>query len=199
MLPTTRLLLAHSGQHTVGGSISKVSAGATGLSTVLDTSGEALCMETALAGGKLTLHGKCNLNTVYAEESGAIGSAEYTLPFTLTLDCESAEPFFANAEVSLLSARVRADGENLVCDMDIAACVRVRAQGEVRAVANVDFTDAKPHANCAYPLSLIYPNGETLWVLAKQNHLSPDALARLNGLRCAPTEPIAKNVLILEN
>lgn len=199
MLPTARLLLAHSGQHTVGGSISKAAAGASGLAKVLDTAGEATCVEATLADGKLTLHGKCNLNTVYAEESGAVGSAEYMLPFALVLDCEAAEPFFANAEVAFLSARVRADGENLVCDMDISVCVRVRAQGEARAVSGVDFDGAKPHETFDYPLTVIYPNGETLWNVAKQYHRSPESLAALNAVPCTPGELIAKNVLILEN
>lgn len=199
MLPTTRLLLARSGLYTVGGSVTKAAAGAAGLSAVVDTCGEAMVEETTLSGGKMTVQGKCSLNTVYVDGEGKMASAEYAVPFAVVLDCETPDNTVSRASVSLLTARVRPDGENLVCDMDLAVSVRAMAKGESAAVSKMDFTEAKPYAQSSYPLSLIYPNGDSLWNISKKYHAAPENLAKVNAL---PPEDlsrtVSKTVLILE-
>lgn len=198
-VPTSRLLLNRSGVYTVGGSVAKTAVGAAGLAAVLDTAGEATLEETAFANGRLTLSGKCALNTIYTAEDGEIASADYSVPFKITLDCDTPDGAVANACVSLLSARTRADGENLVCDMDVAVCVRAAASGETDAVEQIDLTAQKVYAKSDYPLCLIYPRGDSLWNVAKKYHVAPERLAKVNALSDAdPSMAVSAGVLMLE-
>ena len=66
--------------------------------------------------------------------------------------------------------------------MDIAVSLRALACGEQRAVATLDYTAAKPCAALQYPIGLLYPDGESLWSLAKAYRVSPPRLAAENGL-----------------
>ena len=80
------------------------------------------------------------------------------------------------------AARTRLDGDNLVCDADIFLCVRASLRGEREIVSAIDFTAAKPHEKSAYPLSVVYPRGDSLWAVAKANRVSPARLAEINHL-----------------
>ncbi|MBQ5389419.1 MAG: DUF3794 domain-containing protein [Clostridia bacterium] len=181
-LQTNRLLCNRSAVYTVGGSVAKGTAGAAGLLTVLDTSGEATVEETALADGKLLVNGRCALNTIFTTEDGELASAEYTVPFKVTMDCETPEGASASVTAALISARARTDGDDLVCDMDIAVSARAVAEGECAAVGSIDFTSPNVYTKSAYPLCLIYPRGESLWNVAKKYHVSPETLVKVNAL-----------------
>ncbi len=199
-IPAAKLLLARSGVYTVGGSVTKTAAGAVGVAEVLDTSGEAVLEEIQPADGKYLLSGRCMLNTLYQDAEGALGSAEYSIPFKVILDAKTPENAAATATVSLLSARTRADGETLVCDMDLAVSVRAVANREKCVVSQLDYTASRPCAKSSHPLCLIYPAGESLWSLAKTHHISPEKLADLNALTDTPfSVPLAASVLMLEN
>ena len=203
-IPTARLLLNRSGVYTASGSVPKNTAGAAGLTSVLDTSGEATVEEAVLSGGRLTVSGRCALNTIYASEGGETASAEYTVPFKVFIDCETPDGAEAAVTASLVSVRTRPDGENLVCDMDIAVSARAVAHGEATVVDSMDFTAAKVFKKPAYPLCLIYPRGESLWTVAKKYHVSPAVLAKVNALSVdekeyANADALAEtNVLMLE-
>lgn len=199
MLPTARLLAARSGVYTVGGSITKTAAGATVIAEVLDTSGEAMQEEVSFVGGKCTVSGRCAMQTLYKDAEGTFGTAEYTIPFKVILDAKDAPDAKACATLSLFSVRTRVDGESLVCDMDIALSLRALAVGETRAVAMLDYTAPQPYTKGTYPLHLLYPNGESLWSLAKTHHVAPERLARINALTDAdPSAPVSAGVLMLE-
>lgn len=203
-VPTARLLCNRSGVYAVGGSVAKTAAGAVGLSAVLDTSGEATVEEVALADGRLAINGRCMLNTIYTNAEGETASVEYGVPFKVTIDCETPDGAEANVTATLVSARTRPDGENLVCDMDIAVSARAVLRGETVAVDNIDFTSPKVYGKSAYPLCLIYPRGDSLWNVAKKYHVSPEVLAKINTLAISQenydsTEALADtNVLMLE-
>ena len=162
-LSTRRLLCNRSAVYTVGGSVNKASIGAGGISAVLDTSGEAVVEEAVPSGGRLTVHGRCGLNSVFLTEEGEYASAEYAVPFTLAIDCETPESAAANVRASLLAARVRVDGDSLVCDMDLAVSARVTAEEECTVVETIDFSAPKVYPKSDYPLCLIYPRGELLY------------------------------------
>lgn len=199
-VPSAKLLLARSGVYTVGGSVAKTAAGAAGLSEVLDTSGEAVLEEIQPADGKYILSGRCMLNTLYQDAEGVLGSAEYSIPFKVVLDAKTPENAMAAATVSLLAARTRADGESLVCDMDLAVSIRAVASGEKRVVAQLDYAAPLPCVKSSHPLCLLYPAGESLWSLAKAHHIAPEKLANLNALTNAPlSDPVTANVLMIEN
>lgn len=181
-LPATRLLSDRSGIYTVGGSITKASAGATGLSSVLDTSGEVTVEETTITGGKLTVSGRCACNTIYVSENQETASAEYSIPFKISLDCGEANAAKANVSAALAAVRARPDGDNLVCDMDIALCAHVTVCEEIPAVESMDFTAKATYKKSTYPLCLIYPHEDSLWSVAKKHHVSPALLAKINAL-----------------
>ena len=197
-VPTMRLLADRSAVYSVGGSVTKSAAGAVGFVESVDTSGVATVEEVVAKDGRYTVTGRCMLNTLYAEESGAVSAADYDVPFKLTIDAKTAENAMHFVTVSLLSARTRADGESLVCDMELAVSMRAVACGEKRAVAVVDYTAPQPCAQSPYSLSLLYPSGESLWMLAKTHRVAPERLAACNGLEAAYEESPKTDVLLLE-
>lgn len=202
--PVTRLLCTRTAVYTVGGSVTKSAAGAVGISAVMDTAGDAIVEDTVLSDGRLTISGRCALNTIYVDAAGEFSAAAYTVPFKVTMDCETPEGAAADVSAFLISARTRPDGDDLVCDMDIAVSVRAVENGEMPIVESIDFSAPQVYAKREYPLCLIYPRGESLWSLAKKYHVSPQMLASINDLSILPsqyTSPEAladKKVLMFE-
>lgn len=178
---SSRLAVSRSGIYTVGASIAKTAAGAGDAISVIDTSGKATIEETAATAGKITVSGRCELSSILTGEDG-ISSADYTVPFNITVDGDAADGAVVNASATLVNPRVRVENENLVCDMDIALAVRAICESEERVLASVDCTGGEQYKKSTYPLCLIYPNGESLWNLAKKYHVSPESLARVNSL-----------------
>lgn len=197
-LPTAWLLVDRSSVYTTGGSITKAAAGMSDFAECIDTSGETVVEEVVATDGKYRIVGRCLLNTLYTDEDGALSSADYAVPFKLTVDAKTSENTTPAAIVTLLSARTRSDGESLVCDMDLSVSLRAVGCGEKRAVAALDYTAPQLCKPSRYPLSLLYPKGESLWMLAKANRISPEKLAGRNGLDVPLCEPLAVDVLLLE-
>lgn len=197
-VPTARLLADRISVYTVGGSVTKASAGAAGFAESIDTSGEVTVEEITPADGKYTVVGKCRLNTIYTDSEEVIAAADFAVPFRLSVEARTADGIAPTATVSLLSARTRSEGESLVCDMDLAVSLRAVEPGEVRAIATLDYTVPQPCAQSKYPLSLLYPTGESLWALAKANRIAPEKLAARNGLDAEPGAPLSARVLLLE-
>ena len=175
-IPTIHLLADKSAVYTVGGSVAKAAAGAMAITEIIDTAGAAVTEEICADGGRYSLNGRCLLNLLYVDGEETVCAADFSFPFHITVDAKAAENANVTAAASLLAARTRVEGENLVCDMDIAVSLRALACGEQRAVATLDYTAAKP---CA---ALQYPDGESLWSLAKAYRVSPPRLAAENGL-----------------
>ena len=185
-IPTSKLALCRSGVYSAGGSIPKSSLA--GFDEMLDTSGEAILEEVRNESGRLILSGRCNMNSVYKTENGGYSSAEYTLPFKLAWDIDTKNETENTASVSLVSVRTRTDGENIVCDMDIAASVRGFEEDEKNVLRSVSLDGAKPYEKSEYPLCLIYPGGESLWMLAKKYRVSPEKLAKINSISISENE-----------
>ena len=170
--------------HTVGASIAAAAAGIQGEPTVIDTSGRAMLEETVVSNGKITVKGRCELSSLLFDD-GEYGSAMYSVPFSISTDCDTSEEMSVRAAASLVVPRVRLEGENLVCDMDISLALRALKQTCEDIVCTVECDMAKPKTKCNYPLCLIYPNGESIWELAKKYSVSPESLIAVNSLDIA--------------
>ena len=152
----------------------------------------------------MTITGRCMLNVICHTPDG-ITSGEGTMPVRLTLDAETPAGTEVMTTARLADLRARIDGENLICDADVALTAEGTVRGECTVVGTIDFTAAKPVAKCPYPLAVVYPCGDSLWTVAKENHTAPERIAELNHL----TAPVStwqsaeslygKNSLILEN
>ncbi len=180
-LETDRLLFSRCGVYDIGGSVAKNAAGASDAVTVLDTSGEAKVEEATARDGKISVSGRCAMNSIYTTESGET-SGEFTVPFKISFDCETPDGTEVMAEATLVNARSRLDGDNLVCDAEIALCMRVLQRKEAQIVGKIDFSAPKRYEKNVHPVCLIYPKGESLWTISKQYHVAPEALAAVNGL-----------------
>ena len=175
-----RLLLCRSGVYNLGGSMPKNVL--SGYSDMLDATGTAAVEEVTSENGKITVNGRSNLQFIYKTAEGTFASAEHALPFKIVLDCETPSGVDTSANAELVSVRTRSDGENIICDMEIALCLRAIERRECETVKSIDTAGAKAYAKSEYPLCLIYPQGESLWSLAKKYRVSPEKLAKVNSL-----------------
>jgi len=66
--------------------------------------------------------------------------------------------------------------------MEIALSMRAVERRECEIVKSIDTAGAKAYEKSEYPLCLIYPQGESLWSLAKKYRVSPEKLAKVNSL-----------------
>lgn len=82
------------------------------------------------------------MNSIYTTESGET-SGEFTVPFKISFDCETPDGTEVMAEATLVNARSRLDGDNLVCDAEIALCMSVLQRKEAQIVGKIDFSRAK--------------------------------------------------------
>ncbi|MBQ8836197.1 MAG: DUF3794 domain-containing protein [Clostridia bacterium] len=184
---SSRLALSRSGVYTVGASVAKANAGAAEATSVIDTSGKAVIEESAASAGKITVSGRCELSSIIGTDGG-VTSADYTVPFSIALDCDTSADTAVTACATLINPRVRVEDDNLVCDMDIALSVRATQEKEERILASVDCTSKEQYKKSTYPLCLIYPNGESLWNLAKKYHVNPESLAKVNALEISESD-----------
>ncbi|MBQ4150981.1 MAG: LysM peptidoglycan-binding domain-containing protein [Clostridia bacterium] len=174
-ITSVKNLLSLSGVYDVNASVHR-----DGDFTVVDTSGTAALDEIVMTDGKPVANGRCMLNLICKNEEGGIYSSEYTVPFKIVLDGDIPDGADILSNASLLSARSRLEGENILFDMDIALSMRVMEKTLEKTVSKADFTDVKRYEKSKYPMSIVYANGESLWNLAKKYHISPETLAKIN-------------------
>lgn len=201
-VPVSRLLLCRSSVYNLSGSLPKNIL--SGYSEMLDATGASYVDEIVCENGKTAVSGRNCLQFIFKTADGAYSSAEHSLPFKVVLDCESKNAADCAATAALVAVRTRADGESIVCDIEMALSIRVIEKSECDVVKKVDTSGAKPCAKSNYPLCLIYPQGESLWSLAKKYNVSPEKLAKVNSLNIEKskyTSPEAiseKKILMLQ-
>lgn len=202
-LPTRRLCFARTGVYGAGGSLPLAELGLSGADSVLDASGRITVEEVQAADGRVTVAGRCILQVICHTEDG-FTAGEGSMPIRLTVDAETPRGMSVSAVAQLAELRTRIDGETLICDADAALTLCGTADGTCDAVCRIDFTAAKPIEKSRYPLAVIYPCGDSLWTLAKENHTDPARLAALNQLAIepaawhSPTAMAGRHALILE-
>lgn len=181
-LPTKRHLLSRSGVFNTGSTISRATFGDDGAIEILDSSGSVKIDDAVASGGKMTVSGRCMMNSFYLAEDGTVASTEYTVPFSITLPCEGDDNVTSAITASLMGARVRMEGDSVICDMDIAISARVFEEGETEAISKCEILDLAKKEIADTALCLIYPCGDSLWTLAKKYKVSPEKLAKVNSI-----------------
>ncbi|MBR5538457.1 MAG: LysM peptidoglycan-binding domain-containing protein [Clostridia bacterium] len=179
-VPVSKLLLCRSSVYNINGRLPQNTLA--GYSEMLDAAGASYVDEIVCENGKTTVNGRNNLHFIFKTADGTYSSAEHSLPFKIVLDCESQSAVESVASAAIAGIRTRADGENIVCDIEMALSIRVIEKSETRIVKKADATGAKKCEKSNYPLCLIYPHGESLWSLAKRYHVSPEKLAKVNSI-----------------
>ncbi len=192
-VPCKKSILSRSSIYNVSGSV-PLSA-LNGYKDTFDASGEAILEEVKAENGKIMLCGKCVMSFIYNTEGG-YSSLEESVPFKMVLEAETAQNVDAIPQVALHSVRTRAEGENLVCDIELAVCVRAYENKGCKAVKSINADKAKKYEKSKTPLCLIYPKGESLWSLSKKHHISPDKLAKTNMLSIGKEEYTSVEALI---
>lgn len=202
-LTTHRLCFARTGVYGAGGSLPLTELGLSGADSVLDASGRIIVEDAQVADGKVVVTGRCMLQVICHTQDG-LTAGEGSMPIRLTVDAEIPADTSVAATAQLAELRTRIDGEMLICDADAALTVCCTAHGECNVVGRIDFTAAKPIEKSPYPLAVIYPCGDSLWTVAKENHTDPARLVALNHLTVtpsawqSPTALAGKHALILE-
>ena len=108
-----------------------------GADSVLDASGTVTVDEANAAEGRVTITGRCMLNVICHTPDG-ITSGEGTMPVRLTLDAETPAGTEVMTTARLADLRARIDGENLICDADVALTAEGTVRGECTVVPGLD-------------------------------------------------------------
>ncbi len=131
--------------------------------------------------GHYILNGKCRYNTLFGAD-GEYSVRETELPFRCELDSGDEQPTDFSAIISVVSCRVRPEGENYAFSADFNASVRICGETEIEAVSSAVFNGALAARNAAFTVTYTSPN-DSLWDIAKRYGADPAALAEANGLR----------------
>ncbi len=157
---------------------------------VIDVTGTAVVDGWETDRDRMVLTGRCRYTLILSQE-GELSAKEVEMPFRyLAEGIRGEEKPCAEAQVQILTARARMDGERLAIDSELAVALRLWKEQEIRMVSqvNVGETVERP----AGQTLLCYPApGETLWAVAKRYHAGLDALSDHNQVntQCRADDP----------
>lgn len=177
-------ILSRSGVYNVGASIPKITISETDFD-VIDTSGEIHIDNVTFQSGKITVNGRCKMNSIYSKGEGEFSFGEYSLPINISIPCDIKEGVNSLVSASLLNSRVRSEGNNLVCDLDVAVAIRCFEESEEKVVSDVSFSKEPFDKMNKYPLCVVFASGESIWSVAKKYHVSPSSLVGVNSIDIA--------------
>jgi hypothetical protein len=135
--------------------------------------------------GRYVLCGKCRCHALLImEEDAAV--QEFEIPFRYASDLpQGATVTDYQATPTVLSCRVRMDGERIHADAEVAISATLMGEKTVQMLTEAAFGDAIAHKACSY--TVCYPAREdTLWSVAKRYHQPIEAIATRNALPSAP-------------
>ncbi len=159
------------------------------------------CGELLLTMGSLSrvsqegdkLSAAVNLDFLYRNGAGLLSAGRRTLALSQELGGEVLRVLGAR----LVSLQARADGDSVSCsvmlELDCLSCLNT----ELAAVTGAVLDEEKRYAPESFPtLTLVRPEGETLWELAKRYHSSEEKIREYNGeaVEGAPILMIPKTV-----
>ncbi len=175
-------ILSRSGVYNVS-----ASAQSAGAQSVIDTSGKAVLDEIDSFSGKLIASGRCLINCICKNDDGTISASDFSLPFRIEQDCQ-ADDIMAFADASLANVRTRVNGGNIEFDMDIALSTRVVKPEKHTVLSGFECDGEAPLQGNAYPLAIVFGNGESLWSIAKKYRVDPMSIAEANMLEISEGE-----------
>ena len=179
-----KIVLSENFMQSVGGSIAKIE----NIVSIIDTSGKVMIDETVFENGRVRISGKGMLNSIGTDGEGEICSVDYTVPIEIFIPCGEVSDAAILNNVSLIGARARTDGDNILVDMDISVGMRMTKRESKRVISSLDFSSAEQYQKNSHPICLIYPNGTSLWSLAKKYHVDPESLAKVNSLNISEND-----------
>lgn len=157
--------------------------------SVADSSGVAVIDGYDFENGKCKIFGKCRFN-VQLSDGTDYSSREVELPFKYEYDipvsCGSGN-LNCGAESSMISCRVRIDGERIAFDSEIALYGRIWENCEHTFLGEYRQGDSEKRKNA--DITVCYPKrDDTLWSVAKRYSASIDGLICNNNL--SKTHPL---------
>lgn len=173
--------------------------------TVLGESAVVAVGNSSLGENGLTVSGECRVFATVGSPSGdpdggsVYSAVNFRFPFEVTLPvpvgCRDAERIDVTAIP--LSVSVRLDASRLLASVETAFTVRLSKNGEVTVVSGVERGEGTYPERAPGEIVAVYPEGgETLWEIAERYGVSPETVARRNGLpEEAKTSPDAPNSL----
>lgn len=146
---------------------------------ILDHICEAEINEKITESGRTVLIGKLQSHLL-CRRGGELCTQDATFPFRLAPGVGSEN---AHVECRVASSRMRMQNGILRVDAELQLCIRDTLPLQLRTLSEVTFTPSRPTQRAA--IELYYPDADqTLWKIAKQYAVSPDALAEANGIAC---------------
>lgn len=159
----------------------------------IDADGSVVLTGVEQMRGKYYLLGKCRLSVLIQGESDW-SVQEMELPLRYEVDgADGTEVTAAELRGELLSCRVRADGERLGVDAEVAVCGTLRGTCSARVLTDLKCGETWQAPNAAF--IVCYPGKtDTLWSVAKRYHTPVTALTAKNALAQAPAADAADSL-----
>jgi len=159
--------------------------------TVLGESATVTVGATSLGDGGVTVSGDCRIAATVGSPTGdpdggmSYAAANFRFPFSVTLPtpaaCRGAQKI--DATVIPISVTVRLDPSRLLASVEAAVTVRLSSENETAVVSDVERGDGAYPERAPGEIVAVYPEGsETLWEIARRYGVSPETIARRNGL-----------------
>lgn len=152
----------------------------------VDVDGSVVLTGVEQARGKYYLLGKCRLSVLMQGEADwSVQELELPLRYEVDGAASGMEITAAELRGEVLSCRVRADGERLGVDAEVAVCGTLRGTCGVRVLTDLQCGAAWQAPNAIF--TVCYPGKtDTLWSVAKRYHTPVSALTAKNALAQAP-------------
>ena len=151
--------------------------GAEAIDVITTAKGENITLEN----GKYILSGKCKYNVLYGSDNEySVRESEFPFSCELANGFEYPEDFMA--DISVRSAKVRSEGENIAFSSNLCASVNVIGITPITAVENISFEGEIPPRSSAFTVAYTF-DGDSLWDIAKRYSVDPVSLANANGLK----------------
>lgn len=159
--------------------------------TVLGETATVTVAETAFGDGDAAVSGECRISATVGSPAGdAEGGTNYAavnfrFPFSVALpipvECRGAGKIDATAIP--LGVTVRFDASRVLASVDLSVTVRLSTDEEATVVSDVERGEGERSEREKGEIIAVYPEGsETLWDIARRYGVSPEKIARENGL-----------------
>lgn len=159
--------------------------------TVLGETATVSISETLVENDLAKVAGECRVSATVGSPAGdpdggvTYSAANFRFPFSVALAiptaCAGAGKIDATAIP--LSVTVKLDASRLLATVEVAVTVRLSTEKEATVVSDVGRTEGEYPAREKGEIVAVYPEGnETLWDIARRYGVSPEAVARENGL-----------------
>lgn len=150
---------------------------------VIDAVGSADAESAVCERGRCIISGEAHYNIIY-RDGEQYGVLELSQPLRYETDAPGGTPDGAlcgGAELTVLSLRVRMDGERVSIDCEIGVAMSVGLNTSVSMLESARLLASEPRS--AGECVICYPDsGDTLWSVAKRYLADPAAIAAANSL-----------------